>query len=449
MRFVTEIVEGIKAIRPENTIISVRMNAKDGFEGGYTIEDGQAIAKYFEKIGIDCINVSHGTYTNSFVITEPGLFPEGCRSEQIKAIKDAVSIPVIAVNNIKRASTANNFIESGICDYVALGRGLLCDPNFAAKAMAGEPETIRSCISCDNCLAFAVTGGHSTCSLNPYLGEETVYNENTLVKSGEGKKAAIIGAGPGGMNAAEVLSAKGYEVTLFDKNDVLGGALTLASKGKGKDKIQWTIDGYAARLAKAGVKVVLNKKIESADDLKELNPDVVIVAIGGSPVVPPVKGVDLPNVKLAHDILADSKGIEGKSIAIVGSGMTGLETAEVLVEQGNTVRLYDMLDEIAKGAEMTNKIADMNFLGTAGVAFNVNHKMKEITTEGVLFENLATNEEVFDKADLVVLSLGVRANVLPGITKDSFEKVLFIGDCVKPARIVDATHNGFDEIWNL
>jgi len=449
MRFVTEIVEGIKTIRPRNTIISIRMNAKDGFDGGLTLEEGVQIAKHMEKIGIDCINISHGTYTNAFVITEPSLFPEGCRTEQVKAIKDAVTIPVVAVNNIKRAETADKLIADGVCDFIGLARGSLCDPAFGSKVMADKPETIRTCIGCDNCLDFASTSGHSRCSLNPYLGEEYQYNDDTLVKSGIGKNAVVIGGGPGGMNAAELLSQKGFRVILFDQNTELGGALLLACKGAGKDKIRWTIDGYKARLAETKVEVRLNTTIKSAADIKQYNPSVVVAAIGGKPTVPAVPGIDLPHVKLAHDILKDFSGIRNRSIAIVGSGMTGLETAEVLVENNNKIRMYDMLDEIAKGAETTNKIADMGFLTEHGVTFHPNCKMKEILPDGVVLENVETGEAITDKADMVILSLGIKSDkTLENLAKE-FEKVVYVGDCVTPGKIVNATGGSFDELWNL
>lgn len=448
MRFVTEIIEGIKAIKPENTIISIRLNAKDGYPEGLSADECVEIAQYVEKLGVDCINLSQGTYQNSFVITEPAIFPEACRNEQIKYIKNAVNIPIIAVNNIKRVETADQLIKDGVCDFVALARGSMCDPEFGNKA-ATNPGLVRSCIGCDNCLTFTGTGDHARCSLNPYLGEESVYNEDTMIRDGAGKNAVVIGAGPGGMNACELLAAKGYKVTLLEKAAELGGALVLASKGLGKDKIAWTIDGYKNRLVEAGVEIKLNTEVKDAEELKVYDPAVVVVATGGYPVKPPVKGIDLPIVKQAWDVLADFADIKGKSIAIVGSGMTGLETAEVLVGNGNTVRMYDMLDEIAKGAEMTNKIAVMGHLGAAGVAFNPSHKMKEITEDGVILENLTTNEEVVDKADLVVLSLGVRPNKALESIKDVFEKVVYVGDCVTPGRIVNATRNGFEALWNI
>ena len=449
MRFVTEITEGIKKIKPENTIISIRLNAKDGFEGGMTIEDCIRIAKYMEKIGVDCIDISQGTYTNNYATNDPSLLPEGCRTEQIKLFKAAVKIPVIAVNNIKRPSTADQLLADGVCDFVGLGRPLLCDPEFGIKAANGEPETIRTCIGCNNCHEFRSGGGRRCCcSLNPYLAAELLYNESTVIKSGQHKNAVVIGAGPGGMNAAEILALKGFKVILLDKNAELGGSLILASKATGKDKVQWTIDGYAARLAKAHVDIRLNSKVDSADDIKGFHPSVVVVAVGGNPINPQIPGVDLPAVKLAHDVLKDSSNIENRNIAIVGSGMTGLETAEVLLGKGNKISMYDMLDEIAKGAEKQNRFVDMTHLEENGVNFYINHKAKEITDEGVIFENLQTGQLVTGKADLVILSLGINSNTTLESLSQAFDKVVFVGDCVSPGKIVDATSSGLLELWD-
>jgi pyruvate/2-oxoglutarate dehydrogenase complex dihydrolipoamide dehydrogenase (E3) component len=270
-----------------------------------------------------------------------------------------------------------------------------------------------------------------------------------MIKSGVGKNAVVIGGGPGGMNTAEILSGKGFKVTLFEQGSKLGGALILASKGTGKDKIARTIEGYAARLTEAGVDVRLNSKVESADDIKKYDPSVVVVAIGGNPIKPSVSGVDLSNVKQAQDVLGDYSNIKNKDIAIIGSGMTGLETAEVLLNNGNKLRIYDMLDEIAKDAEMTNKIAIMGHLASGGVVFHPNHKMKGITSTGVILEDMQSGEEITDDADMVVLSLGVKSDNSLQTLKETFDNIIFVGDCVSPGKIVNATAGEFEKLWAI
>ena len=447
MRFVTEIVEGIKAIRPAGTIISIRMNGRDGFEGGLTIEDCVEIAKYLESIGLDCLNVSQATYTNFYDGPDPAIKPEGSRSHFVAPIKAAVNIPVIAVDNIKRPETAEKLLNDGILDFVGLARPSLCDPAWTRKTAEGRPEEIRSCIGCNNC--FSLTGGRVQCSLNPYVGNELKYNDDTVVMSGTGKNAVVIGAGPGGMNACEVLARKGYKVTLLDKNSELGGTMILARKGMGKEKVKWTIDGYAARLAKVGVDVKLNCEVQGIDDIAQFEPAVVVVAVGGDPVAPPVEGLDGPNVIQAQDLLVEPDSLKDKNVVVVGSGMTGLETAEILVSNGNRVTMYDMLDEMAKGAENINKTAIMGYLAQNGVTFNTDHRMTRVTETGVIFQDLKNNTEVFAEADVVVLSLGVRSNRRLEQLDGQFDKVIFVGDCSKPGKIVSAVRDKFDELWNI
>jgi 2,4-dienoyl-CoA reductase-like NADH-dependent reductase (Old Yellow Enzyme family)/thioredoxin reductase len=452
MRFITEIINGIKVFKPKNTMLFIRINATDNVEGGQTLEEGIEKAQYLQKIGIEAIDISRSTYSSSFLVAEGAPFPEGCRSDWVKMVKQSVSVPVLAVNHIKRPETAERLLRQGVSDFVGLGRALIADPAFVVKTEAGKEKNIRKCISCCHCIDSMITG--SDCSVNPYAGREAVYNKNTIKKDGANREVVIIGGGPGGMQAALTAAERGFHVTLFDKKGKLGGSLELASKAIGKDKVNWLIDSYIADIQDTGkITVKLNTEITGnagIDEIKKLDPYAVIVAVGGHPIIPNITGINDENVILAHDILRGFKKPKNKKIAIVGSGLTGLETGEVLLNYGNNITIYDMLDEIAKDANVYNRQSEMDILASGGTKFKSLHRLEKITDKGPVFTNLTTNETVEDLADLVVLSLGVKPDdSLFKLLSNTFNHVKNIGDCAGGTKIADATRAGHENAWTI
>ena len=449
MRFVTEIIDGIKAIKPADAFLSIRMNAYDAVEGGIDIELGLQIAKYLEGKGLDAIDLSLGTYTNSILVSEPAIYPEGVRSEWVKTFTDALSIPVISVNNVKRPQTAEQLLEDGICDMVGIGRALLADPDFPNKMREGREDEINSCLGCCECLFMHTP---EVCSINPYLGLECELNDETMRKDGDGREVVVIGAGPGGFEAAEVAAKRGFAVDILEAKDVPGGSLVPASKGPGKDKFAWYTQNKVCELQKLGVTFHYNTKVESAADLVGYNPYAVFVAIGAEPAAPAIPGTEGENVVQAVDVLMADPAEQpaGKKVVIIGSGMTGLETAEVLVAKGNTVTMYDMLSEIAPTANLYTRIANIMELMKAGVQLKTDHKLVEVKGSTVVLENTKEGVTVEDEADLVVLSLGVKSNsYLDGALDGVCDKVYYVGDCVKGGNVYDATSSAFECAWNM
>lgn len=451
MRFVTEILEGIKAIKPDNGFISARINGWDGTDGGFDVEDAIEIAKYLEEKGIDALSVSSGTYSRLDLTIDPAIASEGWRTERyLKRVKAAVKIPVIAANNIKRPETAERILQEGGSDFVCLGRGSLADPEFSNKAQNGRANQIRICISCNNCGDMVQEGKMVSCSVNPCLGKESTYAEDKIARDGQDRKVVIVGGGPGGMEAALLAAKRGFQVMLFEKSDQLGGALLLASYAPGKDKVTWLLESYRNRIDDAGIKVNLNTQIHSLSELEKLNPYRIIIATGAKPVKPPIPGIDKAHVIQSHDVLKNPQSFKSRKVVLVGSGMTGLETAEVMLENGNSIAVYEMLDEIAKGANVTNKVASMNFLGEKGVSFHTDHKLVEINDTEVVFENQKTGEIIACPADLVVLSMGVKPNyTVEGTESLNDDKIKYVGDCAEGRKIVDATGSAYEYVWSM
>lgn len=451
MRFITEIIHGIKAIQPENTFLSVRINAIDFLEDGIQIEEGKKIALYLQDLGIDAISISGGTYSCQDALIEPQIQEEGWRSDAyLKECKGLLHIPVFAANHIKRPATAETMLKEGICDVVLLGRQSMADPNWSKKAQEGRADQIRYCISCNHCTDQVSSGKPVKCSVNPYLSKEADYNEKTIVKNGNGRKVVVIGGGPAGMEAALIASRKGFSTTLIEASGSLGGAIALPRVAHGMSKVGYTVDGFVSRIMASDVNIKLNTKITSIEQIKALNPYALIIATGGKPAKFNIPGIEKPHVVQAHDVLKAPNLYKNKKVILIGSGMTGLETAEVLVGNGCNVDIFEMQDEIAKGANMKNKYALMNYLVKEGAHIHLNSKLTEIKDNYVSFENTNTKEIKKYESELVVLSMGVKADTtLFEMCKDKFDHVIAIGDCNNGKLVVDATRDALDAVWNL
>lgn len=479
MRFAAEIVQGINAIKPADRMLAIRINGTDNFENrtsiggggfsyrkfadrteetkheidwyedGITITDGLKIALYLEKVGIDAIDISTTTYSVFYYALEPAIMDEGSRSFFVKPIKEKLKIPVIAVNNVKRPETAEILLEEGICDFVSVGRSSIADPQWANKAYQGK-DTSRSCIGCLSCMDNIYANG-LTCAMNPYTGRELKYNEDTLNRNGNGRHIVVIGGGPGGLEAALTAAKRGFSVILFEKSGQLGGALSLASKGKGKNKITWALNGMINEVKEAGVKIQLNTEITDVEQIKSLDPYAVVIAVGGTPIKPQIPGLDGNNVYLAHDILTNDITFENKKIAIVGSGMTGLETAEILTSGDNDITIYDMLDTIAKGTNDAVKTLTMDYLVKNGVQFKTDHKLMKVNDSELVFEDLTTGSEIREKADIIAISLGIKRNesIEKALTGE-FENLIVIGDCsADGGKIYQATRDAMLKVWDI
>lgn len=447
MRFVKEIIDGIKEFKPENAFLSIRMNAFDAVEGGIELEEGIRMAKYLEAAGLEAIDLSLGTYTNAFLCSEPAIYPEGVRSEWVKQFTDTLNIPVISVNNVKRPETAEMLLKDGVSDMVGLGRALLADPEYVNKLKAGKENEINLCLGCCECLFM---NDPQVCSINPYLGKEWYLNDATMKKDGEGRQVVIIGSGPAGLQAAEVAAQRGFKVDVFEAKNSLGGSLIPASKGPGKEKFAWSLSNKINVLNKFGVHFHLNTKIETAEDIEKYNPYAVFVGVGAAPACPPIPGVQ--NLTQALDVLMTEKDNlpENKKVIIIGSGMTGLETAELLLTKKNKIVMYDMLPEIASSANLFTKMVSTMELAKAGVEFRTEHKLLEVKGNTAIFENLKTKEKVEDTADILLLSLGVKSNTELNEKFNSVcDKVFIVGDCLKGANIHKATSAAFECAWNM
>ena len=457
MRFLLNIINGIRSECGKDFPIIVRLSVDEfcrciGESGqGIELAEGVEIARRLEKAGIHAIDVSSGSYETMNWWCEPMSFEDGWRKNLAHTVKEAVSIPVIAANLIRSPEQAEAQIAEGIQDFVGLGRPFLADPAWTAKAMEGKAiETIR-CISCLRCIESLFTnaaiGLPLECAVNPRLGRERETAEPRI--NGDGRTVAVIGAGPAGLTAAEVLASRGFKAVVFERSGSAGGQLKLAGVPPKKDKIDWCIQDLEGAARRSGVEIRFDTEATVAA-VEAINPYAVIVATGVQPIIPDIPGVKSENVFTVNAILEGGVKLKEKTVAVIGSGLTGLETAEKLAEDGNRLLVVEMLEQIGPGAYHQNLEDVLGRLKESRPEFITSHKLVEIREGEIVLEHVKTGRHVTRQVDAVVLSVGVKSDDLQAREmKKRFSRVLIIGDARQPGRIYNAVRDGFDAAWNL
>ena len=448
-RFICNILKGIKERCGKDFPVVVRLSADEcyamiGQEGkGYDLDEGIKVAKILEENGADAIDVSSAGYDTFNYWLEPVSFEPGWRKYMAKAVKDAVNIPVLAANLIRTPEQAEQQLQEGTQDFVCLGRPQIADPHWSNKALCGT-GTIKRCLCCLNCIESmqnnAYIGSHGECSINPFVGREG----DALNKNGNGRKIAVIGAGPAGLTASEILAKRGFNVMVIEKNDKVGGQINLASAPPKKGKTAWFIEDALKNVIDCGVEIKTGVE-NPIDMVKEFDPYLVIVATGSTPIKPKFKGeYNDDMVYTFEDVLSSKVKIENSSVAVIGSGMTGLETAHFLTETGNKVTIIEMADDIAPGTWMQHKDDILPSLIKAGTTFKCGEKLTEIGNGDVVTENVCDGTISKQNVDKVILALGSRPNnkIATDLIEIGYESII-IGDSCRAGKIADATKSAY------
>ena len=458
MRFIKEIIEGIRERCGRDYPLIIRLAVDECYDKigqpgkGYGLDTGVKYAKAFADMGVDAIDVSSAAYDTYNYWLEPTSFDCGWRAYMAEAVKKAVGdLPVLAANVIRSPEQAEEQLERGIQDFVFLGRPHIADPHWAQKAQSGRAHEIKRCINCLYCIEsmmeHAYVGEHGCCSVNPTLGEERRFD--SLPCDGNGRTVAVIGAGVAGLTAAEILGRRGFKPVVFEKENVCGGQINLADKGPKKEKIGWCAQDLEVNARKFGTEIRFGKEATAADILA-LDPYAVIVATGAVALRPrSIKGADGANVYTTTQILDGSVRLEGKNVALIGTGMTGLETGELLAEQGNKLTFVEMADTVAPGTWFQHIDDAMPKLEKAGAKFMLSTKLVSIDEKGAVVEEVKDKKQSRVDADAVVLSLGARpVNGLAKELEGKVKNLFVVGDADKVGRIAHATAEAYDVAMN-
>ena len=440
-RFARMLVRAIRKAVP-NMIIDYKLSivTPQRGKGGIDEEDAVEFAKWLEEDGVDMFHVAQANHTGNMADTIPpmGVQPYGFFVDIAGNIKKAVNVPVSAVGRIIDAKMAERVIESGMADIVALGRPLLTDPDWGEKIAAGKACDIRRCISCNKGCTDAIQNREFlSCVLNAENGYE---NTRRITPCEKKKKVAVIGGGPAGLEAARVAALRGHDVTLFEKTTTLGGQLNIACVPPRKEEMRRATQDLVRAVINANVHLCL----AHAPSVKEAEFDTVINAVGAHSAAPRITGIENVNVLDAWKILAGEQQAYG-TVAVIGGGMVGCETAEYLASRGCKVSVIEMMDKIAAQESSTILPTLMENYKKYGVAQYPSHKVKEFKLNSVICEN-KDGEEVKILCDHIVLAMGARSNEFDiSSLEDAGIEVYSVGDAAQKASdISNAIRTGYD-----
>lgn len=442
-RFALLLVHALKKAVPDMILeYKLPVVTPERGKGGIDEVDAPQFARWLEEAGVNMLHVAQANHTGNLADTIPpmGIQPYCFFADIAGAVKQAVSIPISTSGRIIDPDMGEGILQSGKADMIGIGRALLADPDWVNKAAAGKAQDICRCICCnEGCVDAVMNGSFIACVVNAENGfEETRMISPAKVK----KEVVVIGGGPAGLEAARVAAKRGHSVTLFEKDIKLGGQLNIADVPPRKSEIRRIVEDLAHAIHSEGVTLRLGEMV-TTESVLAMAPDAVIVAVGASNFMPPIPGVDGPNVRDAWKVLAGEQQVSGR-VAVLGGGMVGCETTEYLAEQGCKVSLVDMRDKIANEIGLTVLPTMLELFRVHGVEQFTGHKVTNITVGELICENKDGNS-VKIPCDYVVMASGSRpVKFDTTLLSDSGISVVKVGDCREVANISHAIKTGYD-----
>ena len=438
-RFVLAIIAAVRKEAGRDFPVIIRISADEMIRGGYDLAFMQRLAPLLVAAGVDAIHCSVGVFSTPGTMSIASMDTEpGFNLFRARAIKEAVNVPVIGVGRINDPELAEKAIAAGDADLISFGRQHLTDPDFIAKAEAGDFGEIRRCVACNQgCierLSFEMKS--ATCTFNPSCGRE--YQGAPAPVAGT-KRLWVIGAGPAGLSAALAAAGRGYEVEIFEKETAPGGQVRSASRPPHKEAFLDWVTWSVRQLDRQGVKIHYGREM-TAERLKEGKPDAVILAAGAYPVTPAIPGLDAPHVCDARDVLMEKTKPAGPAV-VIGAGYVGMETADFLIARGVAVTLLEMQPFLPVGKHTAHGYWLHKRLRNAGGQLLLGAAVTRVEPDTVFYRQGEEEKQI--PAASVITAMGAKpANDLEGILKELGIPWRVVGDAKSPRRLLEAIHEG-------
>ncbi len=473
MRFLLEIIANIRKKTGGDFPILCRISGADLLDGkGYGLEDTKKMAPMLEEAGVQEIDVMAGWHNASVAMIQTQV-PQGSWVYLAEGVKSVVKIPVAAGTQIQDVEVAERVVAEGRADMVYMARALVADPQLPIKAQTGRLDDIRPCMNCCRCMA-ASDNPPVHCTVNARMGREWKYPEERPARTN--KRVLVVGGGPGGMEAARVATLRGHRVTLCEQRPRLGGAMLLSSITN--PRIGPVLRYMTREVEKLSIDVRLNTTV-TPELIRQVNPDVLVVAVGGKAAPLDVPGIEKDIVLSRSDaesILGGRVPMRGgllrrllslgaalfvrlfyhpkllrrllrlpfpfqKRVVILGGGFAGVELGETLVESGKRVSIVERSDRMGKDIDIIHRWVFLKRLKEAGAQLLTKTDVVEITDRGVKVNR--EGEAQFIEADTVV-PINITVNrELADAFQGKIGQVFVVGDCGEPAKLQEAITAGF------
>ncbi|MDD6022616.1 MAG: NAD(P)/FAD-dependent oxidoreductase [Oscillospiraceae bacterium] len=439
VRFCIEVLQAIREAVGQGFPIELRISGDEFFEGGYHLEEAVEIAKLVEPY-IDLLHVSAGSYMQGFGRTHPSMFlPHGVNVYLAAEIKKHVSVPVATLGGLNDPAQMEEIIASGQADVIYMARALLADHELPRKVMANREEDIVRCLRCFTCMAERVNTSTRRCAVNPMIGRELDGME--ILPARVKRRVLVVGAGPAGLKAAQTAAIRGHQVILCEKEPEVGGIL------REEQAIPFKYEMYQLGLTlerlcrQEGVEFRMNTLV-TPEYVEQEAPDALIVAVGSSPIVPPIPGLKGDNVILVNSYYLEQDRVKD-TVVVLGGGLAGCETAIHLARQGKQVALVEMRPELAPDANCRHRPILLEEIRKQGIRVCTGHKGLRVTSEGVITENPA-GQEALIPGETVICALGQRSNTTAAnALRGTAPYVAVVGDAWKVANITAAIYQGY------